>query len=173
VAALRLQSGVKWGTVVRNGNKCHGQTGSALLLGEFEQRLDDKNRVTLPARLRVQFEDGLVCARGLDGCVNVWPRASWEAYVTAQSDRLDSFSREGRALERYLFGGALECELDRQGRVALPAPLVGHASLDKDIVIAGLRDRLEIWDRESWRRQLANVEGSAEVVAERIANARA
>jgi MraZ protein len=151
----------------------HDQTGSALLLGEFEQRLDDKNRVTLPARLRVQFEGGLVCARGLDGCINVWPLASWEAYVTAQSDRLDSFSREGRALERYLFGGALECELDRQGRVALPAPLVGHASLDKDIVIAGLRDRLEIWDRESWRRQLANVEGSAEVVAERIANSRA
>jgi DNA-binding transcriptional regulator/RsmH inhibitor MraZ len=56
--------------------------------------------------------------------------------------------------------------------VALPAPLVGHASLDKDIVIAGLRDRLEIWDRESWHRQLAHVEGSAEVVAERIANAR-
>ena len=135
-----------------------------MLLGEFEQRLDDKNRVTLPARLRVQFEGGLVCARGLDGCINVWPLASWEAYVSAQSERLDSFSREGRALE---------CELDRQGRVALPAPLVGHASLDKDIVIAGLRDRLEIWDRESWRRQLANVEGSAEVVAERIANARA
>jgi MraZ protein len=144
-----------------------------VLLGEFEQRLDDKNRVTLPARLRVQFDGGLVCARGLDGCINVWPLASWEAYVSAQSERLDSFSREGRALERYLYGGALECELDKQGRVALPAPLVGHASLDKDIVIAGLRDRLEIWDRESWRRQLANVEGSAEVVAERIANARA
>jgi MraZ protein len=144
-----------------------------VLLGEFEQRLDDKNRVTLPVRLRIQFEGGLVCARGLDGCVNVWPLAAWEAYVSAQSDRLDSFSSEGRSLQRYIFGGALECELDRQGRVALPATLVDHASLDKEIVIAGLRDRLEIWDRESWRRQLANVEGSAEVVAERIANARA
>src|ERR1700710_2088132 len=126
--------------------------GKCVLLGEFEQRLDDKNRVTLPARLRVQFEGGLVCARGLDGCVNVWPIASWEAYVSAQSERLDSFSSEGRALERYIFGGALECELDRQGRVALPATLVDHASLDKDIVIAGLRDRLAIWERRSWGR---------------------
>jgi MraZ protein len=142
-----------------------------VLLGEFEQRLDDKNRVTLPVRLRDRFDGGLVCARGLDGCISVFPRDAWDDYVKAQSDRLDLFTREGRALERYLFGGALECELDRQGRVALPAPLVGHASLDREIVIAGLRDRLEIWDRESWRNQLAHVEGSAEVVAERIANA--
>jgi MraZ protein len=151
---------------------CHDETGSAVLLGEFEQRLDDKKRITLPARLRARFEQGLVCARGLDGCISVFPRDAWDDYVSAQSERLDLFTREGRALERYLFGGALECELDRQGRVALPAPLVGHASLDREIVIAGLRDRLEIWDRESWRSQLAHVEGSAEVVAERIANAR-
>ena len=91
-----------------------------MLLGEFEQRLDDKNRVTLPARLRVQFEDGLVCAKGLDDCVTVWPRAAWDDYVSAQTERLDSFTREGRALERFIFSGALECELDRQGRVALP-----------------------------------------------------
>jgi MraZ protein len=142
-----------------------------VLLGEFEQRLDDKNRVTLPARLRARFESGLVCARGLDNCINVFPREAWDTYVTTQSERLDLFTREGRALERYLFGGAAECELDRQGRIALPASLIGHASLDKEIVIAGLRDRLEIWDRESWRTQLAHVEGSAEVVAERIASA--
>jgi MraZ protein len=143
-----------------------------VLLGEFEQRLDDKKRITLPVRLRAHFEDGLVCARGLDGCISVFPRSGWDDYVNAQSERLDLFTREGRALERYLFGGALECEIDRQGRVALPATLVGHASLDREIVIAGLRDRLEIWDRESWRSQLAHVEGSAENVAERIANAR-
>ena len=153
---------------------CHGETGSAVLLGEFEQRLDDKNRVTLPARLRVQFEGGLVCARGLDGCINVWPLGVLGGLRerAVRAARLLQ-PRGPRAQAGAFFGGALECELDRQGRVALPAPLVGHASLDKDIVIAGLRDRLEIWDRESWRRQLANVEGSAEVVAERIANARA
>jgi MraZ protein len=143
-----------------------------VLLGEFEQRLDDKNRVTLPARLREHFADGVVCARGLDGCISVWSRGDWDAYVTAQVARLDDFTREGRNMQRYLYGGALESELDRQGRVALPAPLLQHASLVKDIVIAGLRDRLEIWDREAWRSQLAEVEGSAESVAERLAQSK-
>jgi MraZ protein len=143
-----------------------------VLLGEYEQRLDDKNRVTLPAKLRDQFADGLVCSRGFDGCVVVYPRAAWDAQVESQMSRLDPFTREGRGLQRYLFGAAQEGELDRAGRVALSAPLVGHAGLAKDIVIAGLRDRLEIWDRETWRRQLAEVEGSAEVVAERLANTR-
>ena len=143
-----------------------------MLLGEFEQRLDDKNRVTLPARLRAAFEAGAVCARGLDGCVVVYPRDSWDAYVSAQSDRLDPFSREGRGMQRFLFGGAQDGELDRQGRIALLAPLVAHAGLSKEIVIAGLSDRLEIWDREAWRRQLAEVEGSAESVAERLAQQR-
>jgi MraZ protein len=143
-----------------------------VLLGEFEQRLDDKNRFTLPARLRDRFSAGVVCSRGLDGCVAVWPRDGWEAYVEAQSERLDPFTREGRGLQRYLFGAAQEGEVDRQGRVALSAPLVTHAGLEREIVVAGLRDRLEIWDRETWRRQLAEVEGSAEVVAERLAHAR-
>ena len=169
-----MHGGAKWGKVARNGVqwRIECQARGAVLLGEFEQRLDDKNRVTLPARLRVQFEDGLVCAKGLDDCVTVWPRAAWDDYVSAQTERLDSFTREGRALERFIFSGALECELDRQGRVALPAPLVDHASLDREIVIAGVRNRLEIWNRESWRRQQAQAEGSAEVVAERIANTR-
>jgi MraZ protein len=141
-----------------------------VLLGEFEQRLDDKNRITLPVRLRTQFADGAVCARGLDGCVVVFPRAEWADYVSVQSERLDPFTREGRAMQRYLFGGAHEGELDRQGRIALPGTLVRHAALERDIVIAGLRDRLEIWDRDSWHGQLAGVEGSAEVVAERLAS---
>ena len=143
-----------------------------MLLGEFEQRLDDKNRVTLPARLRAQFDGGVVCARGLDGCIAVYPHERWVAHVSAQSDRLDPFTREGRGMQRFLYGGAQEGELDRQGRVALPAALIAHAKLSKDIVIAGLSDRLEIWDREAWRSQLTEVEGSAESVAEHLAQQR-
>jgi len=143
-----------------------------MLLGESDQRLDDKNRVTLPVRLRERFAEGVVCSRGFDGCVYVWPRTAWNDYVAVQSERLDTFTREGRQMERYLYGGAQEAELDRQGRLALPAPLVSHAALSRDIVIAGLRDRLEIWDRDAWRRQLAEVEGSAENVAERLASSR-
>jgi MraZ protein len=102
----------------------------------------------------------------------VWSPDSWDSFVNEQINRLDGFSREGRILQRYLFGGAQLGELDRQGRVALPAPLLQHAQLNKDIVIAGLRNRLEIWDREAWSRQLAEFEGSAESVAERLAQSK-
>jgi MraZ protein len=71
-------------------------------------------------------------------------------------------------MERYLFGGAVEAELDRQGRVAVPAPLMQHADLNREIVVVGVRDRLEIWDRVAWERGLAELEGSAENVAERL-----
>ena len=139
-----------------------------MLLGEYIQKLDEKNRVTVPVRLRDPFADGLYVTRGLDHCVALYARSGWDDFVAAQTARLDPLTREGRQLERFLFGGAVEAELDRQGRVALPAPLMQHAALQREIVVVGVRDRLEIWDREAWERGLAELEGSAEVVAERL-----
>jgi MraZ protein len=139
-----------------------------LLLGEFSQRLDAKNRVTLPARFRAHFASGVVLTKGWDGCISVYNAGAWEAFVDQQLSRLDPFSREGRRLSRFLYGGALETELDGQGRVMLTAPLLEHARLDKQIVVAGLRDRLEIWDHEAWKRQEADWE-EIEDVAERLA----
>jgi MraZ protein len=139
-----------------------------MLLGEYAQRLDEKHRVTIPARLRDAFADGVFVTRGLDRCVALYARDGWEDFVASQTARLDPFTREGRQMERFLFGGAVEAELDRQGRVAIPAPLLQHAALQREIVVAGVRDRLEIWDREAWERALVDLEGSAEVVAERL-----
>jgi MraZ protein len=139
-----------------------------MLLGEYAQRLDEKNRVTVPARLREPFGEGLYLTRGLDRCVALYARDGWDDFVAAQTARLDPFTREGRQMERFLFGGAVEAELDRQGRVAVPAPLMQHASLAREIVVVGVRDRLEIWDRGAWEHGLAELEGSAEVVAERL-----
>lgn len=140
-----------------------------MLLGEFEQRLDEKNRVTIPARFRDHFRDGVFLTRGLDHCLAVYTREGWDSFISERTGRLDPFTREGRQMQRYLFGGAVEAELDRQGRVAVPAPLMRYAELDRNIVVAGVRDRLEIWDREAWERAFAEFEGSAEVVAERVA----
>jgi MraZ protein len=140
-----------------------------VLLGEFEQRLDEKNRVTIPARHRDRFADGVWLTRGLDGCLAVYPRPGWDQFVAERTARLDPFSGEARKLERYLFSGAAETEMDRQGRVAVPPALMKHANLRRDVVVAGVRDRLEIWDREAWTRALEEFEGSAERVAERLA----
>jgi MraZ protein len=140
-----------------------------VLLGEYEQRLDDKNRLTIPARLRDRFADGCVLTRGFDGCLQVFTREGWEAFLTEQTSRLDPFSREARQMQRFLYGSAVETELDRQGRIAVPGPLLKHASLDRDLIVAGVRDRLEIWNRDAWRRAFEELEGSVEHVAERLA----
>ena len=140
-----------------------------MLLGEYEHTLDDKNRLTLPAKFRREFEDGCVVSRGLDGCLHAWTPAGWANYRETTLSTLNLLSREGRQLHRYFISGATETTPDRQGRVIIPPTLIGHAKLDKDVVVAGANDHLEIWDRDAWRRELSEVEGSAEDVAERLA----
>ena len=140
-----------------------------MLLGEYEHALDDKNRLTLPAKFRQAFADGVVITRGMDGCLVVYTREAWERFVEERLQGLDPFSREARQMSRFLFAGATETELDRQGRVSLPPALIQHAKLGREAVVAGMRDHVEIWDRAAWREQLKEVEGSVELVAERLA----
>ena len=140
-----------------------------MLLGEYEHTLDDKNRLTLPARFRQAFAEGIVVTRGIDGCLHAYTRPDWDTLVQGSLATLNPLSKEGRRMQRFFFSGAAETELDKQGRVGLPAPLLQHAKLDRDVVVAGVHDHLEIWDRDAWRRELAEVEGSAEHVAERLA----
>ena len=140
-----------------------------MLLGEYEHTLDDKNRLTLPARFRQAFAEGVVVTRGMDGCLFAYTREDWDRLVQSRLATLDPLSQEGRRMQRFFFSGAAETELDKQGRVGLPAALLQHAKLDRDVVVAGVHDHLEIWDRDAWRRELAEVEGSAEHVAERLA----
>jgi MraZ protein len=140
-----------------------------MLLGEYEHALDDKNRVTLPARFRQAFADGVFVARGIDPCLLVYPPDGWSRFVEGQMAGLNPFSREARQMSRYLFAGAAETELDRQGRIMLPPPLIEHAKLRREVVVAGVRDHLELWEPSAWRREIDEVGGSAEVVAERLA----
>jgi MraZ protein len=85
---------------------------------------------------------------------------------------MDPLSKEGRRIQRFFFAGASEADLDKQGRVMIPAQLLEHAKLGREVVVAGVHDHLEIWDRAAWRAELAEVEGSAEDVAERLADKR-
>ena len=140
-----------------------------MLLGEYEHTIDDKNRLTLPAKFREQLEAGVVVTRGMDGCLYAWPATEWRDRFQARVSALDSLQREGRKLQRHFFSGAAEAELDKQGRIMIPAALLRYAGLSRDVVVAGVSDHLEIWDREAWRRELNEVEGSAEHVAERLA----
>jgi MraZ protein len=140
-----------------------------MLLGEYAHTLDDKNRLTLPAKFRDSFVDGGVVTRGLDGCLYLFAREQWDDLVAGRLAELDPLLEETRLMNRYFFSGAAEAEPDKQGRINVPPALIEHAHLGREVVVAGVHDHLEIWDRAAWREHLKQVEGSAQHVAERLA----
>jgi MraZ protein len=143
-----------------------------MFFGEYEHTIDDKNRVTLPARFRDALADGLVLTRSLDECLDVYSRADWDALVVSRLADLDPFSREARELKRFFFAAAADAELDKQGRVIVPPALAKRARLGREVIVAGVHDHLEIWDRAAWADHVTKVEGSADDVAERLAEKR-
>jgi len=140
-----------------------------MLLGEHDHTLDDKNRLTLPAKLREQLGDEVVITRGLDGCLSVYSRAAFEV-LAERMGTLDPLNRETRTMQRYFFTGNPPVELDKAGRMVIPARLLESVGIEREVTVAGVYDHLEIWDRASWREQMREAEGSAEDVAERLAN---
>ena len=142
-----------------------------MFYGEHEHTIDDKKRLILPRKFRGPLEGGVVLARGIEKNVDVYPLEGWRTTVARVAD-LDSFSPEARQMKRHVFGGALVTELDGQGRVLLPQHLVEHAGLGRDVVVAGVHDHAEIWDRTQWDAQRSAIEGSVSDVAERLADKR-
>ncbi|MBA2332821.1 MAG: division/cell wall cluster transcriptional repressor MraZ [Actinobacteria bacterium] len=143
-----------------------------MFFGEYEHSIDDKSRLTLPARFRDAFADGVVLTRGLDSCLDVFARSDWSARVDERLAPLDPLTKEARQLMRHLFAAGTDAALDKQGRVLVPPALVTYAGLGREIVVAGVRDHLEIWNRTAWADQVATFEGSADDVAERLADKR-
>lgn len=140
-----------------------------MYIGTYEHTIDEKSRLTLPARFRDSLGEGVVLARGLDRNVAVYPRETWSVTVEARISALDPLSREARELRRFFFSGAAEADLDRQGRILVPSVLTRHAGLERDVVVAGNYDHLELWNPSAWEQHLTAVEGSAEHAAERLA----
>jgi transcriptional regulator MraZ len=140
-----------------------------MLLGEHDHTLDDKNRLTLPAKLREHLGERVVITHGLDGCLSAYAQSDWER-LSQRILELDPLGKESRLMRRHFFAGATTAELDRQGRMVVPAALLKSAGIDREVTVAGVYDHLEIWDRATWRAQQHEVEGSAEDVAERLAN---
>jgi transcriptional regulator MraZ len=140
-----------------------------MLLGEHDHSLDDKNRLTLPAKFREDLGDGVVVTRGMDGCLYAYAPEEWQKHAD-QIHELNSLTREGRMMQRHFFSSAVRADLDKQGRMVLPTGLLEVAGIQREVTVAGVYDHLEIWDRAKWRAHKHEVEGSAEDVAERLAN---
>ena len=142
-----------------------------MFLGTHTPKLDDKGRLILPAKFRDELADGLVIAKFQERCLAIWPISSFVDMT--KTVRSASSSQQGvRDYQRILASGASDETPDRQGRIMLPSALVESARLGREVVVAGVYDHLEIWDRAAWRKQLEEVEGSAEHVAERLASNR-
>jgi MraZ protein len=117
--------------------------------GEFRHTVDDKGRLAVPARFRAQLEDGAVVSRWIDGCLAIHTRTGWDA-LAARVAGLPITDAAARLFQRQIFGGALEAELDRQGRVLLPAYLREEAGLRDEALVVGARDHAEIWAPDRW-----------------------
>jgi MraZ protein len=125
--------------------------------GTFDHTLDEKNRVTVPAKFRSALSEGVVLAKGVEACIEVWRPGDYDAYTdTVLGDR-NPFSPEARQLTRFLAANAHDTELDSAGRVGIPDFLRQHAELGKEVVVAGAGDRLEVWDKAAWADQNASL----------------
>lgn len=138
-----------------------------MFMGEFRHTLDDKYRLIIPSKFRDELEGHFVLTRGLDTCLFAFPMTEWarqEQLIT----ELPMTMADGRAFSRLFFSGAIECDLDKQGRSVIPAHLREYAKIDKDIVIIGVSTRFEVWALQVWENYMAQVTSSYEAIAEKL-----
>lgn len=138
-----------------------------MFIGEYTNKIDDKGRLAVPAKFRGELASGAVITRGLDGCLFVYTTAEWKK-LTERLTTLSLTAANARAFNRRILAGAMEAELDKQGRVILPSYLRQEAGIAATVVVAGLMDRLEIWDESKWREYQAKTEAESTEIAEQL-----
>ena len=119
--------------------------------GNFEHTLDAKHRLTVPSKFRAQLAGPVFLVKGVDHCISVYPEQTYSAMTSAALADLNPFSPEARELRRFFHGNAADVELDSAGRVMLPPGHRSHAHIDRQVMIVGAGDSLELWDLATWR----------------------
>jgi MraZ protein len=140
-----------------------------MLIGEFKHNLDQKGRVSIPAKFRQKFAEGLILTRGIDQCVFGFPKPEWEKVVNKITN-LPLSQANARAFARLMLSGAFEAEIDNQGRVLIPEVLRKYAHLEKKVVIVGMHNRIEIWDEKKWEEYKKQSEENSQEIAERLSD---
>ena len=131
-----------------------------MFTGEYRHAVDDKGRLAVPSRFRAQLAGNVVVARWLDTCLAIFPMAAWDE-LAAKVGGLPMTDPNARLLQRQLFAGAFETELDRQGRVLVPGNLRGFAGLEHEALVLGSRDHAEVWAPGRWETYSQGLEGEA------------
>jgi len=138
-----------------------------MFIGEYRHTLDAKNRISLPAKFRKELGSTVVVTRGLDHCLFIYPKQAWKK----EAERIavhSSGSKAGRGLARLMLAGAIEADVDSAGRVLIPDYLKGFAALKEKGVMAGVNDRVELWEERAWERYTKEIERDADSFAENL-----
>ncbi len=138
-----------------------------MFIGEYNHNLDSKGRMAIPAKFRNLLKKGAVVTKGLDNCLFLYPKEKWEEMARKFADLPISQSK-ARAFARHLLAGAAQVEFDNQGRITLPDYLRQFAGLKKKVIVAGLYDRLEIWDEANWNKYKKDAEKDSSNIAEAL-----
>jgi MraZ protein len=138
-----------------------------MFLGEFEHTLDDRGRIAIPAKWRPDLGKGLVVTRGIDRCLFLWPLDDWQG-IAQKLNELSLLQTDARRIRRLIFSGATDTTADRLGRILLPGFLREYADLRDSVVLVGLLNRAEIWNRENWRAERQEAEEQSAQLAEHL-----
>jgi MraZ protein len=138
-----------------------------MFMGEFQHSLDDKGRLIVPAKFREDLGEKFIVTRGLDNCLFVYPRTQWKI-LEDKIKELPTSHADTRAFVRLFFSGAVEAELDKQGRIVIPQHLREHARIERDVYVIGVSTKVEIWSREAWEKYSSQAQQSYENIAETI-----
>ncbi|MGN1379312.1 MAG: division/cell wall cluster transcriptional repressor MraZ [Bacilli bacterium] len=138
-----------------------------MLIGEFHHNLDEKQRLVIPTKYRMELGDSFVLTRGLENCLYAYSNKEWEKLVNKIS-MLPFNKKDTRTFSRSFFSGATVCEFDKSGRINITSPLVSYAGLKTKCVIIGVNDHLEIWDEDAFNKFLNDNASSLEDIAENL-----
>ncbi|KIL50376.1 cell division protein MraZ [Jeotgalibacillus alimentarius] len=138
-----------------------------MFMGEYQHSIDTKGRIIVPAKYREHVKDLFVITRGLDQCLFGYPMDEWRR-LEEKVRSLPVTKKDARAFARFFFSGAVECEIDKQGRINLPKNLIDYAKIEKECMIIGVSSRIEIWDKAVWNDYLSESEESFAEIAENL-----
>ncbi len=136
-------------------------------MGEYVHSVDVKGRLIVPSKFRESLGETFVITRGLDNCIFGYPMDEWRK-LEEKLKNLPMTKKDARAFARFFFSGATEVELDKQGRINIPATLIQYANLEKECVVLGVSSRIEIWAKEAWDTYYDESEASFNEIAENM-----
>ncbi len=140
---------------------------TSMFMGEYHHTIDLKGRMIVPSKFRDGLGETFVLTRGLDQCLFGYPMSEWKV-IEEKLKALPLTKKDARAFTRFFFSGAIECELDKQGRINIATPLLQYAKLEKECVVIGVSNRIELWSKSIWENYVSEQEDSFEEIAENM-----